>query len=206
MSEEFYPRQSDEFIQKLDSLIQSRRSIRKYKKDPIPKEVLDKVLAAGTWAPSGKNLQNWRFFVLTGKKRDAYLKYNQKSWLGIKDVLQKKLKPSLYAFTERFFFTLGDAPVFILCYTKNDPTERYLTSVGSVYMAVQNIMLTALAHGLGTCPMGAPLEIKEEVDGFLGKDRVKGLELLCGITLGYPDHRPPAAPRQLDDRFTFLAE
>ena len=52
----------------LDLLLQMRRSIRKYKKDPVPTEVLDRVLAAGLNAPSGKNRQNWRFFVLTEKK------------------------------------------------------------------------------------------------------------------------------------------
>src|ERR1700677_3663305 len=174
-----YEPKSLEFITQLQSIIQERRSIRKYKKDSIPKELIEKILGAGCWAPSGKNLQNWRFFVLTGAKRDEYQKINQKSWLHIKDFLQKKLKPSLYEFTERFFFTLGDAPVLIFCYSENDPNEKHLTSVGSVYMAVQNILLTAQAHGLGTCAMGAPLEIKSEVDSFLGKG-VEGLELLCG--------------------------
>lgn len=193
-----------EFIGELESLIRERRSIRKYKKDPVPQELINKILETGFWAPSGKNFQNWRFFVVTGQKRDEYLKYSQKSWLGIKDYLQKKLKPSLYEFTERFFYTLGDAPVVIFCYTKNEPSERYLTSVGSVYMAVQTILLTAQAYGLGTCPMGAPLEIKDEVNSFLGLDKVEGLELLCAIAMGYPDHAPPAAPRQFESRITWL--
>jgi nitroreductase len=195
---------SEEKDHALQELIESRRSIRKYKKDTLPRELVDKILQAGCWAPSGKNFQNWRFFVLTGQKRDAFLVHSQKSWLSIKDFLKAKLKPSLYDFTERFFYTLGDAPVLILCYSKNDPNENRLTSIGSVYMAVQNILLTAQAHGLGACPMGAPLEIKDEVDTFIGKEKVAGLELLCGITLGWPDHAPPAAPRQFDGRITWL--
>lgn len=195
---------SPEFVEQLSQLIKERRSIRKYKTDPVPADVLNKVLEAGLWAPSGKNFQNWRYFVVTGKKREEYLKHSQKSWLGIKDYLEKKLKPSLYQFTERFFYTLGDAPVLIFCYTKNDPNERYLTSVGGVYMAVQNMILTAQALGLGTCPMGAPLEIKDDVDAFIGRDKVEGLELLCGLTLGWPDHSPPAAPRQTEGRITFI--
>ena len=194
-----------ELTKELEKIIRERRSIRKYKKDPVSKELVEKVLSAGLWAPSGKNLQNWRFFIVTEEKRDAYLKYSQKSWLGIKDFLQQKLKPSLYEFTERFFYTLGDAPIMIFCYTKNDEHERCLTSVGSVYMAVQNILLSAHAHSLGTCVMGAPLEIKSEVDEFIGREKVEGLELLCGITLGWPDHNPPAAPRQLESRITWIA-
>ena len=195
----------DEFYQ----LLESRKSIRKYKPDAVPKDVIERILQAGMQAPSGKNRQNWRFFVVTGAKRDEYLKYSQKSWTGIKDILSQRLKPSLYQFTERFFYTLGDAPVIIFAYSHNDAEERYHTSIGSVYMAVENMNLACLIEGLGSCTMGAPLEIKEEVDKFLGVDKLaeyqRGeLELLCAMVCGYPDHNPPKAPRQLEGRVTWL--
>jgi hypothetical protein len=191
------------------SLIESRKSIRKYKAQMPSKAVVERILLAGMQAPSGKNRQNWRFFVATGKKRDEYLTLSQKAWLGVKDVLQKRLKPSLYDFTERFFFTLGGAPVVMFCYSHNSTEERYLTSIGSVYMAVENINLAAAAEGLGACTMGAPLEIKDEVDRWLGvtelpEYKAGQLELLCAVVLGYPDHEPPKAPRQLDGRVTWL--
>lgn len=191
------------------SVLKARKSIRKYRNEAIPSETLQRVLEAATYAPSGKNRQNWRFFVLQGKKRDEYVKLSQKSWLGIKDILAKRLKPSLYEFTERFFFTLGNAPVVVLCYSHNDAQERYHTSIGSVYMAVENMNLAAVAEGLGACTMGAPLEIKAEVDAFLqlgeNKEYQCGeLELLCALTLGWPDHDPPQAPRLKENRFTFL--
>ena len=91
-------------------LVESRKSIRKYKTDPIPKAVMERVLTAGFHAPSGKNRQNWLYFVLTGDKKNAFLEYSKKSWLSIEPILKKRLKPSLYEFTERFFYTLGDAP------------------------------------------------------------------------------------------------
>lgn len=191
-------------------LLESRKSIRKFKPDEVPREVIERILTAGMHAPSGKNRQNWRFYVVTGAKRDEYLKYSQKSWLGIKDILQEKLKPSLYQFTERFFFTLGEAPAIIFAYSHNDAEERYHTSIGSVYMAVENMNLACLVEGLGSCTMGAPLEIKAEVDAFLGVTQLpeyqKGeLELLCAMVLGYPDHNPPKAPRQTDGRVTWLS-
>lgn len=190
-------------------LIESRKSIRKYKETSPPKEVIERVLSAAMHAPSGKNMQNWRFFVVTGKKRDEYLQYSQKSWLGIKDILKDKLKPSLYEFTERFFFTLGGAPVVIFCYSVNHPEERYHTSIGSVYMAVENLNLAALVEGLGCCTMGAPLEIKSDVDQFLGVEKFAEfkagqMELLCAVTLGYPDHEPPKAPRKTEDRVFWI--
>ncbi len=197
------------FKRELYQLIENRKSIRKYKSDLIPRDILERVLEAATHAPSGKNRQNWRFFVVEGRKRDEYLEYSKKSWLGIKEVLQKRLKPSLYDFTERFFFTLGNAPTIIFCYSLNDSEERYHTSIGSVYMAVENLLLAAAAEGLGTCTMGAPLEIKNEVDRFLGIDKKNvpagsELELLCAVVIGWPDHEPPKAQRQTEGRITWL--
>ncbi|PNB41967.1 hypothetical protein C1X64_38595, partial [Pseudomonas sp. GW456-E7] len=68
----------------LFSLIQSRRSIRAYEARPIAPELLANILEAGLWSASGKNLQNWRYFVIAGKKREEYLALSQKSWLSIK--------------------------------------------------------------------------------------------------------------------------
>ncbi|MNJ93504.1 Coenzyme F420:L-glutamate ligase [compost metagenome] len=199
--------QKEEFYQ----LLESRKSIRKYKAEPVPQDVIERILLAGMHAPSGKNRQNWRFFVVTGKKRDEYLAHSQKSWLGVKDTLSQRLKPSLYEFTQRFFYTLGDAPVIIFAYSHNDSEERYHTSIGSVYMAVENMNLACLVEGLGSCTMGAPLEIKSEVDQFLGVDglpeyQAGELELLCAMVCGYPDHNPPKAPRQLEGRVTWMNE
>ncbi len=201
---------SSSFRDEFYRLLEARRSIRKFQKREIDNEILERVLAAGLQAPSGKNRQNWRFYVLRGAKRDEYVKLSQKSWLGIKDVLEKRLKPSLYEFTERFFFTLGEAPVVILCYSFNDSEERYHTSIGSVYMAVENMNLACVAEGLGCCTMGAPLEIKADVDKFLGVDQLPEhkageLELLCGMVVGWPDHDPPKAARQTEDRIHFLS-
>lgn len=190
-------------------LLQSRKSIRKFKKESPPKEMIERILAGAMQAPSGKNRQNWRFFVVTGKKREEYLEYSKKSWTNIKDILVKRLKPSLYEFTERFFYTLGDAPVLIFCYSHNSPDEKYLTSIGSVYMAVENLNLAAVAEGLGCCTMGAPLEIASEVNAWLGVDQLPEfksgeLELLCGVVLGYPDHEPPKAARQSEGRVVWV--
>ena len=196
-------------VQDFYRLLEMRRSIRKFKTDPVAPEILNRILQAGLEAPSGKNRQNWRFFVLQGEKRDQYLSFSQKSWDGIRSILKKRLKPSLYEFTERFFFTLGGAPVVILCYSMNSEEERYLTSVGSVYMAVENMNLACFVEGLGCCTMGAPLEIGQEISAFLGltdlpEYKSGQLELLCALVLGYPDHSPPKAQRQIEGRITFM--
>jgi nitroreductase len=151
------------------------------------------------WAASGKNLQNWRFFVLTGEKRDAYLKFSQKSWLSIKDSLAKRLKPSLYEFTERFFFTLGDAPVILIAFAEIGLEDHPQTQLGNVYLAVENMVLAAQHEGLGTCIMGAPLEVEADVRGFLGVVR-EDWKLVCGLVMGYAAHSPPVPKRQVEQR------
>lgn len=186
-------------------LIKERRSIRAYEagKD-IPEDMLARILEAGTWAASGKNLQNWKFFVLKGKKREEYLRLSQKSWLSIKDSLEKKLKPSLYKFTERFFYTLGDAPVVIMAFAELSGQDHPQTQIGNVYLAVENMVLAAQHEGLGTCIMGSPLEIENDVRMFFSVSDQPNLKLVCGLTMGYPAHSPPAPPRQLEDRIIRL--
>ena len=78
-------------------------------------------------------------------------------------------------------------------------------------MSVQNLVLAATAEGLGTCVMGAPLEIQDDVDKFLEIDKIplpagSQMELLCGVTLGWPDHEPPKAPRQTEERLIWLED
>lgn len=181
-------------------LIKSRRSIRAYEADrEIPADLLDRIIEAGCWAASGKNMQNWRFFVLTGEKRKEYLQFSQKSWLSIKDILEKRLKPSLYKFTERFFFTLGDAPVVIIAFAEINDQDHPQTQLGNVYLAIQNMVLAAQSEGLGTCIMGSPLEVEKEIRSFLGITR-EDWKLVCGLTIGYPAHSPPTPARQMEGR------
>lgn len=186
-------------------LIKKRRSIRAYVPGKeIPPEILQRILEAGIWAASGKNLQNWRFFIISGKKREEYLQFSQKSWLSIKDNLEKRLKPSLYKFTERFFFTMGDAPVIIIAFAEVNDQDHPQTQVGNVYLAVENMVLAAEYEGLGTCIMGSPLEVEADIRKFLGVDNRPSLKLVCGLTIGYPAHEPPAPARQTEGRITWV--
>jgi nitroreductase len=188
----------------LYQLIKKRRSIRSYKQAPIDRGILERILEAGVWAPSGKNLQNWRIFVLEGKKLDEYLSISQKSWLSVKDNLEKRLKPSLYQFTERFFYTLGGAPVVILAFAEINDQDNPQTQVGNVYLAIQNIVLAAESEGLGSCIMGSPLEVESDIRKFLNLENRTDWKLICGLTLGYPAHEPPTPPRKMENRITWI--
>ena len=67
----------------LERAIKGRRSIRSFTEKPVPIELVRRVLEAGTWAPSAKNGQQWRFTVLTGSAKDELLDVMQTE-LGVK--------------------------------------------------------------------------------------------------------------------------
>src|SRR5208283_1445859 len=72
----------DEFLE----LVHTRRSIRRFKSDPIPQDVLEKILEAGRWAMSGANAQPWEFVVvrddkIRAKVVDSWLEPNNEAWV-----------------------------------------------------------------------------------------------------------------------------
>jgi len=117
--------------------IRGRRSIRQFEEHSIGKEVLQRLIEAGIWAPSGGNAQTWRFLVVTEKH------------------MLKKMKmvsPGL----------LGDPPaVIVICQDRKEAERKggklgvELVSVMDIAMAAENIMLAAYALDLGTCPIAS---------------------------------------------------
>ncbi|MFP4082856.1 MAG: nitroreductase family protein [Candidatus Aminicenantes bacterium] len=158
--------------------IQKRRSIRKYTQDSIPDQVLQRVLEAARLAPSGKNLQPWRFILV----KDEGLK--------------KKLA---VASAGQFF--IAKAPIVVVacgfpddCYAR---MGRYMKSWPvDVTIALEHLILQAQQEGLGTCWIGS-FEEKEVKDILNIPDKVKVLAL---TPLGYPHHQPrPRRRKPLDE-------
>ena len=148
--------------------IQKRRSVRKYKQDPIPEEALLRVLEAARLAPSGKNFQPWKFII-------------------VKD---KELKEKLARASAGQFF-IAKAPIIVIgcgfpdkCYAR---MGRYMKSWSvDVTIALEHLILQAQEEGLGTCWIGSFEE--EEVKAILNvPEEVKVLAL---TPLGYPDEVP----------------
>jgi len=154
--------------------ILNRKSIRKYKEDPIPEEVLIRVLEAARWAPSGKNLQPWKFIIV----REKHLR-------------QKLAVASAY---QSF---MAAAPVIVVacgfpeeCYAH---MGRYMKSWPvDVAIALEHLILQAQEEGLGTCWIGSFEE--EEVKALLHvPEKVRVLAL---TPLGYPDQEPALKMRK----------
>jgi nitroreductase len=180
--------------------IKGRRSVRKFKSDPVAKEILNRIFEMALWAPSGMNLQNWFFVVVTGEKKDGLVQVASKGYDYIEPVLKEVFadKPPVVEATKKFFNKLGGAPVLVFAYY--EPTrERPETSIQTVSAAIQNLLLAAHAEGLGACWMTGPLHVAEKINAALNiRDKV----LVAVIPIGYPDESP-RPPKRRPDRMVY---
>jgi nitroreductase len=193
-SDSFFLLFRKDLIMDLYEAIKGRRSIRKFRPDPIPREVLERILEMAIWAPSGMNLQNWYFVVMTGERKQGLVEIVSRGYPYIEPVLKEVFaeKPEVLAFTSRFFKRLGGAPVLVFAYY--EPTkERPETSVQTVAAAIQNLLLAAHADGLGACWMTGPVHVAKQINEFLG---IHDKTLVAVIPMGYPDESPPAPKRK----------
>jgi len=190
------------------TLIRTRRSIRRYQPEAIAPEVLHRILEAGTWAPSAHNRQPWRFVVLTDAPQREALATTMGNLLRASrtadgddaadidgDVARSYARITSAGAAIAAFLTLEDMDVY------PDPKRsraEELMAVQGVAMAVQNILVAAHAEGLGACWMCAPLFCQEEVGAALGVPPHWQAQAL--LTLGAPASKgKPPVRRPLDE-------
>jgi nitroreductase len=198
--------------QSLESLIKSRRSIRRWRQTPVPDDLILKAIELATWAPNGGNRQNWNFVVITARNLI----------IEMADIVQSRVDtiaswPEAHehgATLERWrkssaFFR--NAPVCIAVFmtkyesladqilkvrVRNDSSVqgiidgRQLTNSGlqSVSSAVGYLLLALHAQGLGGIWMTGPLLAKKELEEVLRAP--EGRNLVALVSVGYPDERP----------------
>lgn len=153
--------------------IQTRRSVRKFRPDPVPAELLDQILEAGTWAASGRGRQPVIILAVTDKEtRDMISRWNA----GI-----------LGSTADPFF----GAPVVLVVLAQKDISTHVYD--GSLVMG--NLMLAAHSLGLGSCWIHRAKEEFETPEGkaLLEKLGVEGeYEGIGHCILGWPDGDAPA--------------
>jgi len=177
----------------LSEAIKGRRSVRHFRPDPIPKDLIERILELAQWAPSAMNRQDWRFIVVEGEKKKALLKITATAFDHFRSILEKNFpdKPEVIEASKRFFETYGGAPIIILVYGGHFPTSK--EDPHSVSLAVQNLLLAAHDAGLGAVWTDAAVFYKEkEINGLMG---MEGRKLVCLIPIGYPAETPRATPR-----------
>jgi nitroreductase len=178
----------------LSEVIKGRRSVRKFKPDPVNRSIIENVLELALWAPSAMNRQDWQFVVVQGPMKEEFLKISASAFDQFKPMLEKtfKDKPKIVEGMKSFFETYGGAPIIILAYAGKLPNGQ--DDVWSISLAVQNLMLAAYEAGLGTAWTDGVVFAKEkEINDLLG---IQGKKLVCVIPLGYPAEEPKKPPRR----------
>ncbi len=161
--------------------IMTRRSIRKYKQQAVPRDVLEKIMECGINAPNGQGKQSWEVRVVENAE------------------LQGEIKAAMAAVGgERAVGCFYDAPVWV--FVARD--KGYDFSTIDCGLLSQNIMLAANAMGVGSVCLGSPVRFVEnspQRDAVLEKLGFSdGYELCICIALGYADEAPVAKPRNAE--------
>ncbi len=151
-------------------LIKTRRSVRKYKDQPISDNDLNKILEAGRWAPSGANLQPWRFIVMQDK------------------ALIKQIGEFCYFGLIKSKHVSEAATVIIIC---GDSKSMGTTWEKDCMIAGTNMTLMAAALEIGSCWIGAFNE--SEIKNLASLPDY--LKVIALISLGYAAHPVSPPPR-----------
>jgi nitroreductase len=155
-------------------IIKERRSVRRYRPDPISEDVLLRVLDAARFSPSGKNLQPWKFILV---KDESLKKHLAEASVGQSFIAEAPVIIVACGFPDRCYSRMGN-------YMKSWPVD--------VAIAVEHLMLQAQEEGLGTCWIGAFEEVA--VKSILKvPDQARVLAL---TPLGYPDENPVSRGRK----------
>jgi nitroreductase len=166
--------------------IQSRRSIRKFKSDPIPEDQLNRVLEAARLAPSAGNRQPWRFVVVKDENTRSKLAElaDHQTFVGVAPVVIA------------VFGDPDDSPAGY----RQDPMVAYKQDP---MIAVEHMCLAAVELGLGTCWIGpaSPNYDVEAIKRLLGVP--ERMYMTCLLPLGYPDQAPNAKSRKPREKIVF---
>lgn len=186
------------------SLIRGRRSVRRFKPAPLPRELILQLVELACWAPSAGYRQDWSFCVVsspTVKKEMA--EAVRRRWQAIVAANSSfALIDEVATYSARF----GDfehAPVVVAVSARRvDAFQKHMLgddavatvgSTASAAMAAQNMMLAAHALGLGSCCMTGALAARTELGRMIGLSRRH--EIVCLVALGRPDETPEAPAR-----------
>ena len=205
--------------------IYQRKSIRKFKDTPIPKQDILELLKAATYAPSPKHQQNWHFVILQNKElihemADLVTKSHQ----TIGNLAKNERDYNRHMSVINYYTCFKDAPVVILVYgceykmieykilKENDAPQEILdvlvspqSGAQAIGAAVENFLLAASEMGYGTCYMTGPTHAKKDIEALIGFEK-EGYELMSMISLGVPEEKTPPQPgrKPLEDVITFI--
>lgn len=194
--------------------IKSRKSVRAFKADPVPREVLQAIMEAALRAPSWANTQPWEFAMLGGEVmkevRAALVDKASSGEMPNPDLprpsFEGPYRERMRSTGAHLFQELGiaredkearrnwmlamtrffDAPNAIIVYMDASLSEWSLVDIGLV---VENLMLVAWHYGVGTCPEAAVVQYPDVLRSLLKISESK--RIILGLAVGYPDFSSP---------------
>ncbi|MGH6814410.1 MAG: nitroreductase [Hyphomicrobiaceae bacterium] len=196
----------------VEQAIAGRHSVRAFLPQPVPHELIARILSIAGWAPSGSNTQPWKVWVLTGEAKDTLARdlharhqagdpggweyhYYAKTWREPYLGRRRKTGWGLYGLlglarndrdaTRRQHgrnFLFFDAPVGLIFTIDRDMELGSWLDYG---MFLQSIMIAARSFGLETCPQAAFAQYHEVIQRRLAIP--PGQMVVCGMSLGYAD-------------------
>ncbi len=180
------------------------RAIRQLKSDPVPAELIDRVLWAATRAPSPGNSQGWDFVVLDDAAKKARIASAVQAAMLKRVAAMPRPDRTMRLMldgTAAMITALGDAPVIIfvtgpVIYPPAAPMEQFTWS--ALYPAAQNILLAARALGLGSVFTTLHMTADATVREVLGLP--VHIKIAATIPLGWPDAKfGPVKRRPVED-------
>ena len=141
--------------------IYKRRSIRQFTEKPVAREELIEIIKAGTWAPSGRNNQPWRFVIITDP--------------GLRRELARHTKYSAI---------IEGAPACIAVFADRSAMYSDVKDHQAMGACIQNMLLAAHALGLGAVWLGEILKKADAVRALL--ELPQEMELMAVVALGHP--------------------
>lgn len=167
-----------------DETLKNRRSARNFTNEKITDEQLNKILFSGTLAPSAKNRQPWKFYILNNTQKndiiDMLLKWNTEN---------SQESTSVKGTANQ----IKEADKMIMIYSDNYKLKSKIENYKkpdyiSIGCAIENMCLQAVSLGLGTCILCDTLYIENEINKYLG---IKDFEQICGFIIGKPIYNYP---------------
>src|SRR5262245_5074758 len=194
----------------LDAVIRSRKSIRAFRPDPVPKRLLMEVVETARAAPSNFNSQPWRVYLLTGKEKEAlgeaiiraYLFNTTPPFSPFPQPTPADCAARIDEFGRRYYsalcidrsdmmaragqtariYVFFDAPVGLIFTTHAALTRHSWLDCG---LFLQSLMLAAQVRGLATCPQVSFVRFQAVIAEQLGLGPDEAVT--CGMSFGYED-------------------
>ncbi len=213
-------------MEAFEKMIKGRRSIRKWKSDEVPDEMLKKAVELATWAPNGGNYQGWHFVVV--KNRETIQKMadavqsvadriaswpEAKSWEEDVRRYQRTISffrnaPALIGIFISEYRSVMDQ--VLLARESLDPAANRImgfrrtapTAIQSASAAATTMLLAFHQMGLGATWLASPLMAKQEIEAILKVPTE--MHLVCLIAVGFPDESPQKGRKPVEEVSRFV--